>query len=99
MKIINIDGQDFRINMKTAITRELIEKVGDFRRIGQRFKNMDGVEYILAQVYIDKVALICLTTGNRYCDPITVKDCMKISEDEWCKITGYLSKYFQRIIE
>lgn len=50
-------------------------------RIGQRFL-VAGQEAILAQVCGPKVALIDLQAGNRFKDPIDVKNAMKISLTE-----------------
>jgi len=58
-------------------------------RITNRFKEStsDWI-YILAQVDYSKCCLIGIETGNRFLDPVKVKDPMAISRKEFDKITG-----------
>lgn len=61
--------------------------------VGDRFRDMslDGNTYtevyILSQAYAYGVALICISSGNRWRDPIHVEDVKNISEGEWEEIT------------
>jgi hypothetical protein len=48
--------------------------------------NIDGDEYILAQVAMDVVAAISLTDGNRYSEMVKVKDVHSITERELSEI-------------
>lgn len=52
---------------------------------------------LLAQVDYGKLALINLSNGNRYVDPVKVKDLFSVSEKEWSKITGGNPHYFRRL--
>lgn len=64
------------------------------RKVGDRFKEIGGTEYILAQVNYNKVALICLVTGNRFTNPVRVENPDAISEEEWNEITDNKSDEF-----
>lgn len=50
-------------------------------RIGQRFK-IDGSEYLLAQVGINKVCMVCVLHGNRFREPVYVLDVYNITRSE-----------------
>lgn len=55
--------------------------------IGNRYIDAVGDQYILAQVGIDVVCMICLKSGNRYIEPVNVKDSWNITKDEFFVIT------------
>jgi len=67
---------------KEIISREKINYV-----CGQRFLLDDKEEYILSQVEPSKMCLIYLKDGNRYQEPILVKDMSKITREEFRLIT------------
>lgn len=72
------------------------------RKVGDRFKEIGGTEYILAQVNYNKVALICLVTGNRFTTPVRVVNSDAISavtEEEWNEITDNKSDKFTPKLE
>lgn len=50
--------------------------------IGQRTR------YVLAQVKCSQVALINISDGNRWHDPVPVDDIYNVSEDEWEAISS-----------
>jgi hypothetical protein len=43
--------------------------------------------YILSRVYHESIVLVSLNNGNRFHDPISVKDSSKISNEDFCKCT------------
>lgn len=47
----------------------------------------NGLAYLLAQVDGQRVALICLVSGNRWTDPIEVFDVDSISEGEFKELS------------
>ena len=56
---------------------------------GQFYKEEENGEiYILAQVGVNRVALIGLRHGNRFTDPKDVEDSTNISGSEWYEITA-----------
>ena len=57
-------------------------------KIGDRFLNEINKEGILAQVEPHMVCMICLESGNRHKNPIHVKNALRITQDEFEKITG-----------
>lgn len=65
-----------------------------FYEIGMRFKHCGVEEYILAQTKKDVVCLISLRGGNRWENPVEVKDFKKITQQEFDKITDNQSKDF-----
>ncbi len=64
--------------------------------IGSRWGRSDE-EYILAQVGCHQVALIELSSGNRWADAIEVDYISKISSDEWTTIQGSAPDEFVRV--
>lgn len=58
-------------------------------RIGQRFLDLEGDEYILAQTDAYECALICLREGNRYARPKPVDSPSHITEMEFDTIAVY----------
>jgi hypothetical protein len=59
------------------------------RIVGQKIKTPEG-KYIIAQVEANKVCLISLINGNRWADPIEVKNIGSITEEEFIKMSGEL---------
>lgn len=57
-------------------------------KFGQRWMYINATEYILAQVDDRLIALISLVTGNRYNDPVRVKNVDDINDNEWDEITA-----------
>jgi predicted transcriptional regulator len=55
--------------------------------VGQRIRR-DAEDYILALVGRDTVCAICLGDGNRYEEPVRVKDIRRITSAEIQKIAG-----------
>jgi hypothetical protein len=55
--------------------------------------------YILSQVDYSKVCLVCIHTGNRWREPVEVKNPNKISEDEWLKITTSASPASNKFVK
>ena len=53
--------------------------------IGNTFCRLNS-DFLLAQVQTFKVCLICLETGNRFKDPVSVCDPRRITEEEFEKI-------------
>lgn len=56
-------------------------------KIGQRYKDASDYKYILAQTSEDRVCLINLSDGNRWNNPVHVKDVLNITSIEWKRIT------------
>ncbi len=57
-------------------------------RIGQRFTSLLGDAFILVMVAPGECCLICLTSGNRYTNPIKVGDCYHITRQEFLIMGG-----------
>ncbi len=63
-------------------------------QIGQRYLHKDGYSgyfetYLLAQVDAFKIALIDLQSGNRWSNPVVVKNPEGITEKELDRIMNY----------
>lgn len=94
---VEIEGKFYDLDVEAA------KKFGvltlPIYKIGQRFAYQDDDEYsdnywILAQAKGGEVCLISLSGGNRFLDPIPVKDCELITEDEFYQITGGAASEF-----
>lgn len=70
-----------------------IKKPEKFFRIGSCFKGPSGMT-MLCQVGYKQISLIGLFDGNRYKDPITVKDPTKITEEEFSLICHGIPEKF-----
>ena len=57
-------------------------------KIGQLFLSLSDMAYILAQTERNKVCLICLSTGNRWRDPVSVSNFDSITAEEFAEIAG-----------
>ena len=57
-------------------------------KIGQLFLTLSDVAYVLAQTERNKVCLICLRTGNRWRDPVSVSNSTSITVEEFAEIAG-----------
>lgn len=66
---------------------------------GDRFREVGGTEYILAQVEPCKMALISLDDGNRFNEPVKIEDSYVVSEKEWNEITCNESDDFIPILK
>jgi hypothetical protein len=63
--------------------------------VSQEF-NRNGEKYVLAQVDAYMVALIGLNDGNRWADPVKVKDTRSVNEWEWAEISqAYSGETFE----
>lgn len=77
--------------IKYGFIKEVQEEM--FYKIGQRFRYkmggspFDGLLYHLNQCGKDKVCLNCLSSGEMWTFPITVKDVHKITQDEFKTIS------------
>lgn len=62
--------------------------------VGDRFSRLGGVyngeKYILAECRADEVVLISLKTGDRWTDPVKVKNSIKMTELDYIEFTGDL---------
>lgn len=68
-------------------------------RVGNKFwvEGSFGGPYILAMVDANEcgplVCLVCISSGNRYCDPILVEDQGNLTRDEWDAVLGNTRHY------
>jgi len=76
-------GLDIKPEEKTA--EEAVEEV---YRVGQRFMEEGSGEYILAQSDSNTVLFVGLSHGNRWTEPVMVKDREAITRDEIRKMSG-----------
>ena len=68
------------------------------RFVGQKFRDLDNRNYILAQTAPNKVSLINTNAGNRYTEAVEVKQIFSITPDEWEEIVGAVGpEYFKSI--
>lgn len=85
---VTIDNQEFDLNIEEAKKLNLIKPVVS-HKMGQRYKaTTTKEEYILARCKPNILCLIGLQSGNRWEDPMNVKNCNDISQEEFDKITG-----------
>jgi len=74
------------------------ENIKKLLSIGNILKLTNTEEYyIVANSDINEVVLICLTDGQRWADPIKVKDVNAITRQEAIELTGKALYHFQRI--
>lgn len=67
---------------------------------GQRFtQTEDGGTYILAAVTTDEMSLINLSCGNRYVEPVKVKDITSVTAVEFHAIAGGAPELFEPVRE
>jgi hypothetical protein len=57
------------------------------KEVGQIYSH-GNEKFLLAQVGKLKIALICIPSGNRWTEPVKVKNPCDINETEWEKITS-----------
>ena len=55
-------------------------------KVGMKYRNNTGEDYILARVEDNVVALISLNNGNRYTKPVTLIDSNEITDDEFSQL-------------
>jgi hypothetical protein len=93
---MNIEDFDLRTDDNTN------QKPKTIIRTGQRFiccpayescRWNDSEEYILAIPVALKVCLISLKDGNRWCNPVSVRDTQKLSQTEISSIFGDLNEW------
>lgn len=72
----------------------------DFIVVSARFSDLIGATYKLCQVESGRVALISLNSGNRYSDPIDVKNPAAVTEQELDRVLGknYSELKIQKIV-
>ncbi len=73
--------------------QKMIPKIG----MGKVIK-MNSTHWILAQVEDSKICLVSQVVGNRYRNPVEVKDINRLSEKEWTAISGKTAKDLRRIL-
>ena len=90
-KNLTINGVKYKFDVTKAISDGYL-KPDCVREIGQIYRAMNGDHMMLCQCDKYLVALFILDgsdEGNRFSDPVKVKNLWDISDDEWTEITGY----------
>jgi len=91
-KNIVIDGTEYKINLEKAIKDGYLQKAekAEKRKVGQIYKSADfGELYIVANLGRGEAALIGLYgKGNRYMDPVEIRNTEDISDDEWAAMAN-----------
>lgn len=75
---INIDGEDFLLNVEKAKKAGFLTSPGKIKdgqpiKIGDVFE-VDGTNYLLSLLSRDRIALISLSDGNRWTNPVAIID-------------------------
>ena len=93
---IVVDGVEYNLNVASALEANVLTPVKHYH-IGDRFRKIAADEYILAHVNKDKIALINLRYGSRWCDSVTVNDVNNITSEEFYAVTGTEPYNFTKI--
>jgi len=90
---VTINNTEYQLNETKAIECGCLKEVKPevFRKIGEYYQ-LASEYYILAQVDNGMVSLINIGDcgGNRFADPVEVKDITAITENEWNLITNHI---------
>lgn len=86
-----LDKVNFQLNVKNDknINEENKIKIGQFYII--KGVGVTNEKFFLCQVEASMVCLISIQTGNRWNDPVKVKDVFNITEEEFYRIKMILS--------
>lgn len=80
--VVSLNGFKVRTSsMHVKKVREQTYRRGDKFLIGRQ-------EYILAQIEFNEACLVCLKEGNRFREPITIGDSLKITHSELVEMGG-----------
>lgn len=88
-----------------ALTKQLTEEATELAKaektysIGQRFSSKGHGEVILAQVDYRKCSFVSLEDGNRFTDPVSVKDINRITAEEFKQLQGSTGEFKFTLIE
>ena len=98
IEVVTIDGEQYTLNAESALEYGWLKKVFVPKHVGQFFRNSENFRkddnvYLLCRSSGNEVTLIQVADkgfdlGNRWREPVRVKDDMKISEREWEAISG-----------
>jgi hypothetical protein len=87
-------------NINYLVTNGFIKKIEPEieYHVGQFFKDYEtNLHYVLARINFEKAALICFETGNRFSEPIHIKNSNIISQKEFFEISSKEQKQFKQI--
>ena len=97
---IVVDGVEYNLNVASALAANVLTPVKHYG-IGDRFRKFGAdeyiFEYILAHVAEDKIALINVRYGTRWCDSVTVNNVNNITSEEFYAVTGTEPYNFTKI--
>ena len=79
---ISIGGEKFLLNVERAKELGLL-KEKKVIKIGQRYRESSGDEYILCTFGYRNIALINLTSGGHWANPVVVNDLQNLSKEEF----------------
>lgn len=101
MKVVKIDGIDYKLNFDEATELGLVKPVFESPKIGEYYSYGENIYVLSYVIYDDKrgygISLISIKDGSRFNNPIYVKDCNAITIHEWELISKGGDNFFKKI--